>query len=62
MGEDAFTQQLGAPHPVRALSPIVPRPSGGGPERALKGLRGGGLASLWGLSAIGRRPAHRLKP
>eukprot|EP00969_Alexandrium_andersonii_P160944 7113132-Alexandrium_andersonii.AAC.1 len=44
MGEDAFTLQLWVPRsgahscPVRALSPIVRRPSGGGPERALKGL------------------------
>eukprot|EP00969_Alexandrium_andersonii_P322772 14260734-Alexandrium_andersonii.AAC.1 len=48
--------------PVRALPPIVRRPSGGGPERALKGLCGWGLASLLGVSAIGRRPVLRLTP
>eukprot|EP00969_Alexandrium_andersonii_P195016 8614910-Alexandrium_andersonii.AAC.1 len=49
MGEDALTQQLWAPRsgapscPVRAHSPIVRCPSGGGPERALKGICGGEL-------------------
>eukprot|EP00969_Alexandrium_andersonii_P359014 15452261-Alexandrium_andersonii.AAC.1 len=39
MGDNAFTRQLGAPRsgapscPVRALSPVVRRPSGGGPEK-----------------------------
>eukprot|EP00969_Alexandrium_andersonii_P252878 11176572-Alexandrium_andersonii.AAC.1 len=61
-------RQLWAPRsgvqscPVGALSPIVRRPSAGAPERALKVLRGGELASLGGVSAIGRRPAHRLEP
>eukprot|EP00969_Alexandrium_andersonii_P286810 12679140-Alexandrium_andersonii.AAC.1 len=59
MGEDAFTQ-LRAPRsgahscPVRALSPIVLRPSGGGPERPLKGLCGGELASLLGRLGHGQ--------
>eukprot|EP00969_Alexandrium_andersonii_P357362 15448615-Alexandrium_andersonii.AAC.1 len=44
MGESALTGQLWAPLSgaqscyVKASSPIVRRPSGGGPERALKGL------------------------
>eukprot|EP00969_Alexandrium_andersonii_P235141 10381829-Alexandrium_andersonii.AAC.1 len=68
MGEDAFTLQLWAPRsgapscPVRALSPIARRPSGGGPERALKGLCGGELASLRGDSARVRPPVLRLTP
>eukprot|EP00969_Alexandrium_andersonii_P254388 11243199-Alexandrium_andersonii.AAC.1 len=50
MGEDAFTQQLEAPRSgtpscaSRAIWPAVRRPRGGGTERALKGLCGGGLA------------------
>eukprot|EP00969_Alexandrium_andersonii_P166847 7373080-Alexandrium_andersonii.AAC.1 len=39
--------------------PLFPRPSGGGPQRALKSLRGGGLASLRGCSAEGRWPVLR---
>eukprot|EP00969_Alexandrium_andersonii_P073774 3254407-Alexandrium_andersonii.AAC.1 len=68
MGESALTGQLWAPLRgtqscnVKASSPIVRRPLGGGPERALKGLCGGRLASLWGVSGIGKRPAHQLKP
>eukprot|EP00969_Alexandrium_andersonii_P110135 4859323-Alexandrium_andersonii.AAC.1 len=44
VGEDALTGQLGAPlrgarsRYVKASSPVVRRPSGGGPDRALKGL------------------------
>eukprot|EP00969_Alexandrium_andersonii_P282696 12497545-Alexandrium_andersonii.AAC.1 len=44
MGESVLTRQLGAPLRgapscyVQASSCIVRRPSGGGPERALKGL------------------------
>eukprot|EP00969_Alexandrium_andersonii_P109798 4843810-Alexandrium_andersonii.AAC.1 len=66
MGGDASTKQIWAPRsgaqscPVRALSPIVWCPLGGGPERAPTGLRGGGLASRRGVSAVGRRPASRL--
>eukprot|EP00969_Alexandrium_andersonii_P364235 15463691-Alexandrium_andersonii.AAC.2 len=68
MGESALTGQLGVPlcgAPccyVKASSHIVRRPSGGGPERALKGLCGGVLASLLGVSARGRRPMSRLTP
>eukprot|EP00969_Alexandrium_andersonii_P211317 9333074-Alexandrium_andersonii.AAC.1 len=68
MGESALTGQLGAPLRgaksccAKVSSPIVWRPSGGGPERALKGLCGAELASLWGVLARGRRPAHRLNP
>eukprot|EP00969_Alexandrium_andersonii_P235466 10395774-Alexandrium_andersonii.AAC.1 len=64
MGESAPTGQLWAPRSgaqsccVKASSPIVRCPSGGGPDRALKGLCGGELASLWGVSAIGKWPAH----
>eukprot|EP00969_Alexandrium_andersonii_P002670 116118-Alexandrium_andersonii.AAC.1 len=62
MGESALTGQPGAPLRgapscnVKASSPIVRRPSGGGPERALKGLCGGVLAFFLRVSAIGRRP------
>eukprot|EP00969_Alexandrium_andersonii_P336958 14893592-Alexandrium_andersonii.AAC.1 len=68
MGESALTEQLGAPLRcasscyLKASSPVARRPSEGGPERALKGLCGGELASLRGDSATGRQPAHRLKP
>eukprot|EP00969_Alexandrium_andersonii_P336750 14885243-Alexandrium_andersonii.AAC.1 len=47
MGESPLTDQLRAPLRgapsccVKASSPIAQRPSGGGPERALKGLCGG---------------------
>eukprot|EP00969_Alexandrium_andersonii_P232127 10250152-Alexandrium_andersonii.AAC.1 len=68
VGESAPTGQLGAPLRgvpsccVKASSPIARRPSTGGPERALKGLCGGVLASLRGVSATGRRPVLRLTP
>eukprot|EP00969_Alexandrium_andersonii_P303511 13417429-Alexandrium_andersonii.AAC.1 len=41
--------------PVRALSPIVRRPSRGGPERALKGFCGGGAGPP--LGRLGHRQA-----
>eukprot|EP00969_Alexandrium_andersonii_P361811 15458373-Alexandrium_andersonii.AAC.1 len=42
MGESAPTGQLGAPrHYVKASSHTVRHPSGGGSDRALKGLCGG---------------------
>eukprot|EP00969_Alexandrium_andersonii_P195062 8616922-Alexandrium_andersonii.AAC.1 len=76
MGDNAFTEQLGALRasggcteersrpscPVGALSPIAGCPSGGGTERALKGLCGGRLTFLWGVSAMGKWPVHRLNP
>eukprot|EP00969_Alexandrium_andersonii_P282531 12490538-Alexandrium_andersonii.AAC.1 len=55
MCESAPTGQLWAPLRgaqccyVQASLSTVPRPSGGSPERALKGLCEGELASLWGL-------------
>eukprot|EP00969_Alexandrium_andersonii_P110658 4883500-Alexandrium_andersonii.AAC.1 len=68
MGDDACTQQLGAPRSgapsrsVRALSPIVRRPFWGGSE-------GGPVASVEGVrpcprgdSPIVAQPAHRLEP
>eukprot|EP00969_Alexandrium_andersonii_P151522 6698992-Alexandrium_andersonii.AAC.1 len=60
MGESARTGQLGAPLrgarrcDVTASSPIVWRLSGGGPERALKGICGGVVASPLRGSATGR--------
>eukprot|EP00969_Alexandrium_andersonii_P237354 10477077-Alexandrium_andersonii.AAC.1 len=60
MGERALAGQLGAY--VNASSPIARHPSGVGPERALRGLCGGALAPLWGVSAIGRWPVLRLAP
>eukprot|EP00969_Alexandrium_andersonii_P254277 11238603-Alexandrium_andersonii.AAC.1 len=51
MGEETFTQQLGAPRSsasscsVRALSPIVWCPFGGGSEGVQVSLCGGGLPS-----------------
>eukprot|EP00969_Alexandrium_andersonii_P063244 2784809-Alexandrium_andersonii.AAC.1 len=66
MGESALTGQLWAPlrgahscH-VKASSPMVRCPSGGGPERALKGLCGGVLAFLLCVSAKDRWPVLRL--
>eukprot|EP00969_Alexandrium_andersonii_P336370 14868251-Alexandrium_andersonii.AAC.1 len=60
MGECGLTRKLGAPlHSapccyVRASSPPARRPSGGSPERALKDRCGRGLASLQGVSTVGR--------
>eukprot|EP00969_Alexandrium_andersonii_P241954 10685452-Alexandrium_andersonii.AAC.1 len=59
MGEDASTQQRGMSRKgatrclVRVLPRIEPRPPGRSPERVLKGLCEGGLASLVGISATG---------
>eukprot|EP00969_Alexandrium_andersonii_P188601 8335456-Alexandrium_andersonii.AAC.1 len=66
VGDNALRGQLGAP--LRAAAscyanasfPIVQRPSGGSPERALKGLCGAALASLRAISAISERPVSRL--
>eukprot|EP00969_Alexandrium_andersonii_P020983 917437-Alexandrium_andersonii.AAC.1 len=66
MGEITLTRQLGAPLRgaqncyMKASPPIVRCPSGGGPERALRGLGGGALTSLRGVPAIGRWPVLRL--
>eukprot|EP00969_Alexandrium_andersonii_P206909 9140653-Alexandrium_andersonii.AAC.1 len=68
MEDDALAWQVAAPRggaqscPVRAPSPMLRCPSGGGPERDLKGLCGGGLASLLGVKALGKRPVLRLTP
>eukprot|EP00969_Alexandrium_andersonii_P053747 2364767-Alexandrium_andersonii.AAC.1 len=68
MGESALTGQLRAP--LRgtqsccaiASSPVVRCQSGCGPQRAPRGLCGGGLASFLGISATSRRSALRLTP
>eukprot|EP00969_Alexandrium_andersonii_P367278 15470365-Alexandrium_andersonii.AAC.1 len=55
--EQRVAARSGAPScPVRAPSPTVRGLSKGDPERVLKGLCGGGLASVRGVSAMGRRP------
>eukprot|EP00969_Alexandrium_andersonii_P342037 15119308-Alexandrium_andersonii.AAC.1 len=66
IGESALTGQVWAPLRgaqicyAKASSPIVRRLSGGGPERALKGLCGGELASLWATRSFVRGPCYDL--